>query len=34
MYDPLLERIEAEIAARKAAMVGRDDDEALRLRIA
>ena len=30
-YDPLLERIEAEIAARKAAMVGRDDDEALRL---
>jgi predicted phage terminase large subunit-like protein len=31
VYDPLLERIEAEIAARKAAMVGRDDDEALRL---
>jgi hypothetical protein len=31
VYDPLLERIEAEIAARKAAAVGRDDDEALRL---
>jgi hypothetical protein len=30
-YDPLLERIEAEIAARKAAMSGRDDAEALRL---
>ena len=30
-YDPLLERIEAEIAARKAAAAGRDDDEALRL---
>jgi hypothetical protein len=30
-YDPLLERIEAEIAAREAAAIGRDDDEALRL---
>src|SRR5262245_12348067 len=30
-YDPLVERIEAEIAARKAAAIGRDDDEALRL---
>ena len=30
-YDPLLERIEAEIAARGASALGRNDAEALRL---